>query len=302
MRTTKRFTPAVLDRFRRQNRGQGTHSDYIPWHRVSRGDPSSLGRSHLTWRQGRYYELLSDLEQIALFFALMTTTNNDDVREQLPLSLDPAFHEAGNYDCRSALDLLPGTQQIAERLDIRHPMTHGDGRSKPWVMSTDLLIVFLKPNQKQTLLAISVKTTAGSKKHRARQLAEIERVYWEDRNVDWLQITPEVYDPRVADLLFNTKPWALGAPVPQNAIKLATTTIYDLEGSSLTQILRSLSRRLGSLELAQRALWQSIWFGHAPVDLRRGWRPHLPLKILSRSEFLSLNPITSRRSAHVSNA
>ncbi len=62
MRTEKRFTPKVLERFRREGRGTGTYSDYTPWHRVSRGDPSSKGRSHLIVWMDRQRELLSDQE------------------------------------------------------------------------------------------------------------------------------------------------------------------------------------------------------------------------------------------------
>ena len=62
MRTTKRFTPAVLDRFKREGRGTGIFQDYIPWHKVSRGDPASSGRSHLVIWRSRLRELLSDGE------------------------------------------------------------------------------------------------------------------------------------------------------------------------------------------------------------------------------------------------
>lgn len=69
MRTTKRFTPKVLARFKRQGRGSGTHDNYLPWHRVSRGDPASSGRSHLLMWRERLRELLSDGEHVEQLFA-----------------------------------------------------------------------------------------------------------------------------------------------------------------------------------------------------------------------------------------
>lgn len=71
MRTTKRFTPDVLDRFRREGRGTGVYTEYIPWHRVSRGDPASRGRSHLLNWRGRQRELLSDGELVMTLFVTM---------------------------------------------------------------------------------------------------------------------------------------------------------------------------------------------------------------------------------------
>jgi hypothetical protein len=58
-----------------------------------------------------------------------------------------------------------------------------------------------------------------------------------------------------------------------------------------------LADELGSLDLAQRAVWQSIWRGELPIDLTRGWRPHVPLKLVSPAKFAEFNPILSRRSA-----
>lgn len=71
MRTTKRFTPHVLDRFRKLGRGTGTYQNYIPWQRVGRSDPSSMGRSHLQMWNGRQRELLSDQEWVGVFFPFL---------------------------------------------------------------------------------------------------------------------------------------------------------------------------------------------------------------------------------------
>ena len=68
MRKTKRFTPELFKKFIESGRGVGTYERYIPFHRVSRRDPSSKGRSHLKLWKNRYRELLSDGELTALHF------------------------------------------------------------------------------------------------------------------------------------------------------------------------------------------------------------------------------------------
>lgn len=96
MRTTKRFTPKVLARFAREGRGTGIYEEYIPWHRVSRGDPASRGRSHLLEWKDRLRELLSDGELGAQLFAVMLP-DLDDSLEQYRLEQEPSQHPLAAY-------------------------------------------------------------------------------------------------------------------------------------------------------------------------------------------------------------
>lgn len=296
MRTTKRFTPRVLDFFREQGRGIGTYESYIPWHRVSRSDPASYGRSHLIYWRGRYIELLSDLELILFCFAARLLKNNNDLREQFPLSLESAPHELSAYDVRYSISTRPGTLEIAQQLNIKHPRTNGNGRSAPWVMSTDLLLTLQARNGERKLIAIAGK---GKKQlgKRAIALLEIERHYWRCRGVKWLLITPHLFEINVARTLQRTWPWALNDPTPEDHLHAAQDAIYHWQGYSFTFVLKKLEAEIGNLTKAQNAVWQAIWAGRAPVDLRRGWRPHLPLQLLPTDEFDRLNPVLSGRSA-----
>ena len=298
MRTTKRFTPKLLDFFRRQGRGTGTYDSYIPWHRVSRSDPASRGRSHLPRFNGRHVELLSDGEFTTFFFSIRLLKTNCDVREQYPLSLDEASHELTAYDIRYGLQRYPGTLQVAEDLNIKHPMTHGDGLSEPWVMSTDFLLMLYGENGKRTLLAISVKDKEPLTK-RKKDLLKIEQQYWKHRGVTYLLITPNEFHPQVAETLHRTWIWALDNFVPESHLKAAQIAIHRFQGHSLTYLLNQLSIEIGDHTQAQHAVWQSIWAGHVPVDFRRGWRPHIPLQIISREEFDKLNPVLVRRSSWI---
>lgn len=296
MRTTKRFTPQLLERFRRQGRGQGTFEDYIPWHRVGRGDPASRGRSHLQQWNGRQRELLSDHEWSMLLFSMMLT-NLVDIREQFPLSKEVGLHELSEYQPNVARKLFPGTLEIAKCLGIKHPFTTGDGTSDNWVPSTDLLLTLEGTDGTLELLAIAIKLTKELNKKRTMELLAIEQEYWTARGVTWLLITPDQYDERVALTLRMTMPWAVGNAVNHSAKSAALKAANQYHGRSLTHVLDKLSSVLGDVDYAQRAFWQGVWSSHIPLDLRRGWRPHQPVVLLDTSSFRSLNPIQMRRSA-----
>ena len=296
MRTQKRFTPALLERFTRLSRGTGTHQDYIPWHRVGRGDPSSRGRSHLMMWKDRQRELLSDGEWVVLLFVTLLKTVRD-MREQLKLSLDDAAFELGEYDARFMGQIYPGTRSIAKQLGFKHPRVNGDGRSSDWVMTTDQLLLLQDMDGHLELLAVSCKPSCAVLTKRERQLLSIEAAYWAARSVQWILITPDLFEESVGVTLRRTAPWGLGAPVSPAAIRAAVIITEQFLGHSFNFTLDALKDQLGDIDLAQRAFWQAVWCGSLPVDLRRGWRPHLPIELLDPAGFTALNPVASRRSS-----
>ena len=299
MRTTKRFSPTVLARFLKQGRGTGTSESYIPWHRVGRSDPSSMGRSHLQMYKNRQREVLSDKEWVGLFFCTNLPYLHDLV-EQFPLSLEDKAHESTEYRIPDAQTIFPGTLELAKRLGIKHPLTNEKGASCEWVMTTDILLVFKKlPSGDIELLAVAFKTDEDFSKKRTKQLLSLEREYWVSRNVEWLLITPNLYDKQVALRLRDSMPWALENAVSGSDIETASGIVPDLQGRSLTYVLEVLAAKFGTGTLAKRVFWQAVWSGKIPLDLRRGWRPHEPIRLLSSDEFMSLNPIASRRSAWI---
>lgn len=296
MRTQKRFTPALMERFSKQGRGTGTFENYMPWHRVGRGDPSSIGRSHLMVWRSRQRELLSDGEWAGLLFATML---NDliDVREQLSLALETGPHEMGDYDARFSGGHFPGTKRIARTLGLKHPRVNGEGHSADWVMTTDQVLLIRPQDGRFELLAVSYKPDRTALSKRARQLLAIEAAYWAARSVRWLLITPDLFDESVGLTLRRAAPWGLGTPVTPSDIRIAVGAAQDLLGHSLHHTLDALAIRLGDEDLAKRAFWQAVWSGALPLQLRRGWRPHLPLQLLDKRGFDALNPVTSRRTA-----
>ena len=296
MRTTKRFTPKVLERFVRQGRGTGTYGDYLPWHRVSRGDPSSLGRSHLLMWRNRLREFLSDGELVEHLFGTMLP-NLDDALEQSKLDPDDTPHLLTAYGEGKPWELFPGTLKLAKKLGIKHPKISDGQDSVPWVPTSDLVLIFKAPQGTHEALALAFKPRDWNKNRRTIELLGLEREYWSVRRVPWLLITPELYDDRVALTLRRIAPWALSEPVSMKDMQVTASVAREMVGHSMTSVLYRSAELLGNLETAQRALWQAVWYGKLPIDLRRGWRPQIPLKFISDSEFRGLNPISSRRSA-----
>lgn len=295
MRKTKRFTPQVLERFRKEGRGIGTFRNYASWHQVGRGDPSSNGRSHLLiWGQ-RQLDLLSDIELVGAYFLTMLPSIQD-IRTQFPLSLTEGRNELSDYQVNASRGFYPGTLEIARKLQIRHPKIYGDGTSCDWVLTTDLLGYCNSRNNDAGLIAVAIKPVDTLSK-RKLQLLQIEAEYWKVREVTWLLVTPSEYDKTTALTLRCAEAWALGMVVSKEAKCCAIEVANRTLGQSFTYMLNALTNQLNNHDLAQRAFWQSVWYGDIPLDLRRGWRPHLPLKLLERNEFSLLNPISSRRSA-----
>lgn len=299
MRTTKRYTEQLLQRFRREQRGIGIFGDYIPWHRVGRGDPASRGRSHLIpWRE-RQREVLSDLEWVVLVFVTLMGAHVVDIREQFPLALNERPHELGDYDIDAQVHGFPGTLALARGLQIKHPRVRGTGSWDHWVMTTDLLVTLRDPQGRLSLLALSCKCDDDAQNKRARQLLKIEREYWLVRDVLWLLITPSLFDEAVALTLRRVTCWAFEESCCAEHRRVATEMAFQYPGRSLTFVLQQIEIALGSMELAQRAFYQAVWTGELPLDLRRTWRNHVPAALLSPEAFLALNPVASRRTAWI---
>ena len=299
MRKTKRFTPNVLSRFEKQGRGEGTYGDFFPWHCVTRGDPSSLGRSHLLMWHGRLRELLSDGELGTQLFATMLP-DIDDCLEQLDLDTEDGPHVLVRYQDHDPLRLYPGTVQLAKQLGIKHPIVRDRSEQALWRPTTDLLLIRRNGAGKRFAQAIAFKPDDCAQSRRKRELLSLEREFWTVRAVQWLLITPKLSDPRVVLTLRRIGAWALAEPAAQDAKRTVIDLAYELPGRTVTRVLEQATSILGSMDLAQRALWQSVWFGELPIDLRRGWRPQEPLRFFSSEIFAQQNPIALGRSSWTS--
>lgn len=297
MRTTKHFTPAVLRRFAQQDRGSGVYGDYRAWHQVSRGDPASRGRSHIICWHDFQIDLLSDKERVVFLLASMHD-KVIDVRAQFPLALDTGPHELEAYG-EVRLARYPGIAQLATELKIRAPRLRDGDDEASWVSTTDLLLTIEHAPGVFALIAVAFKYAQELASKRTKQLLQLEREYWVRRGVQWLLITEVLFDRRYAECLERVWWWALHGPVDRDLLREAAAIIRREAGQTQLQVIKQVARCSGDLVVALHAFWQAIWCGAAPVDLRRGWRPHLPLHLLSVDDFRSLNPILSGRSAWI---
>jgi hypothetical protein len=294
MRSAKRpVTPRLLDLFRRQERGLGVREDYVAWTRIRRSDPPSIGRSHLHRWRDRQLDLTSDLQLAGFHFAAQLA-NLEDQREHFPLSLHESRHELAAYDMRQGTGMYPGTLEVARRLGIRHPQVADDQTTEPKVLTSEQLLTLREAPGHLSLLAVAYRHRAAARPGGA---LAIQRAYWHARGVPWLLITPNEFDRDVELTLRRTACWALAPPVSDAALATAIEAATENAGRPLTQTLYQTARSLGDLHEANRALWQAIWRALLPVDLRRGWRPQEPLRLIDLHRWWQQNPIASRRSA-----
>ncbi|PFU56995.1 TnsA endonuclease N-terminal domain-containing protein [Bacillus thuringiensis] len=166
---SKRKRTSEIEKWIKQGRGSGIGADYKPWLKIQ--DVSSLGRSTRLKgiKTGRQHEFLSDLERNYFYL----TEHSDfivDIREQFPLLP------------------LEETIVIAEELGVKHPINPKTGETI--VMTTDFLLTVDK-GKGVFEVARTVKMKNELLKERVLEKFEIEREYWQRRDIDWGIVTEE---------------------------------------------------------------------------------------------------------------
>ncbi|MEA5497541.1 TnsA endonuclease N-terminal domain-containing protein [Limnoraphis robusta Tam1] len=158
----------VIEQRLKEGRGQGKGENYNPWLHTQDVASQGLAIRIKGWKTSRVHHLLSKLEG-QYFYVLEWSEIVSDIREQYPL--------------------LPLTETlaIAEQLNISHP---SDPYSKePVVMTTDFLITsqrnFINPIDQ----ARTIKYAKDLQSQRTLEKLEIERCYWQKRNIDWGIVT-----------------------------------------------------------------------------------------------------------------
>ena len=160
------FTEKKKKKWEKEKRGQGTLENYKPW--LTAKDVPSVGRKHRVPGNivNRAYELFSDLERDA-FYIFDFSSNVIDIREQFPLNRDD-------------------TLRISDDLGIEHPK---DPKTQVDIVMTTDFVLTLEDNGEIKEIARTVKYFEDLADTRVLEKLEIERRYWEEKNVDWDIIT-----------------------------------------------------------------------------------------------------------------
>lgn len=152
----------------KSGRGQGHGEHYKPWFHVQ--DVPSDGRSHRIYshKTRRVHHLLSDLE-LAVFLVLEWSSDITDIREQFPLKRDE-------------------TRALAAEHQLRHPSVRGVDQ----VMSSDFLVDATTGPDRQ--FAIQVKPVNELAQPGTIEKLELERRYWQLKQIPWFLVTEEEID------------------------------------------------------------------------------------------------------------
>lgn len=163
----KRTRISKVEKWIKEGRGSGVGVDYEPWLNIQ--DVSSKGRSTRLKgiKTNRQHEFLSDLER-NYFYITEYSDFVVDIREQFPLLP------------------LEETMIIADELGLKHPTD--PKTNEPIVMTTDFLLT-VDRGQGLVELARTIKMKDELLKERVLEKFEIERVYWERRQIDWGIVT-----------------------------------------------------------------------------------------------------------------
>lgn len=164
---SKRIRTSKIEKWIKEGRGSGVGADYKPWLNIQ--DVSSLGRSTRLKgiKTNRQHEFLSDLER-NYFYLTEYSDFVVDIREQFPLLP------------------LEETIVIADELGIKHPT---DPKTQELVVMTTDFLLTVDKGEGLVGLARTIKMKDELLKERVIEKFEIERVYWERRQIDWGIVT-----------------------------------------------------------------------------------------------------------------
>ena len=256
----------VIEKQLKERRGQGRGADYKPWLLIQDVPSQGLATRIKGWKTKRVHHFLSNLE-LSYFYVLEWSPIVFDIREQYPLLP------------------LEKTLTIAEQCGIRHPT---DPKTKePVVMTTDFLITV--PRTIEVIeQARTVKTAKDLQSERTLEKLEIERRYWQGRNINWGIVS----EREIPEALAKNVEWLHPFFQVENLSSLANrelariTTVLTREISKddtpLADIAADCDDRLGlepgtSLSVSRYLIANRQW----SVDMNRLIEPSKPLVLLN---------------------
>lgn len=250
----------------KDGRGEGRGVAYQPWLRIQDVPSQGLASRVKGWKTGREHHLMSNLETSYLF-VLDWSQSVLDIREQFPLLP------------------LGETQEIAEQCGFVHPTDPKTQQAV--VMTTDFLII-LKQRDLELEHARAIKPAIDLQSQRTLEKLEIERRYWERRNIDWGLVTEqEIPKTLVENLKWLRSCYQLEdlAPLSRSDITRieAVLTPQVIQGKApLTKITNACDDQLGlspgtSLSIVRYLIANRQW----QIDMSQRVQPSKKLNLLS---------------------
>ncbi len=181
-RNRRQASGEAIQKLIREGKWQEELANYEPWLSVRDVPSRGLSTRRKGWKTGRVHHFLSKLEKRyhnTLEWSKIVT----DIREQYPLLQ------------------LEETVEIAKQCGFDHPAIQNKHDSKtlePIVMTTDFLITLIVDG-KRVEHARTVKYADDLQSPRVLQKLEIERRYWEAREISWGIVTEHEIPTVLAD-------------------------------------------------------------------------------------------------------
>ena len=157
-----------LRRYLEEGRGQGIGKDYKPWLTIQ--DFPSMGRVSRIFsnKTQRIHHFFSDNET-RMFYLLHWEDAVTDIREHFPLlDTGQVIKDKRGLDLDKFVDKQTGT---------------------PYIFSTTFLVTIKTSQNKESYIARSIKSAIELEKKHIIEKFELERRYWESKEIDWGIVT-----------------------------------------------------------------------------------------------------------------
>jgi len=243
------ITAEKVARWVKKGRGQGRGGTYLPWIMARDISSSGLTSRDKGWKTGRPHHVLSNPE-LHYYYCLEWSPVVVDIREQYPLLP------------------LEQTIDIAQRLGIKHSVN--TETQEPIVMTTDFLLDVTEGGHPR-LKARTVKPEQKlSSSFRVLEKFEIERVYWEEKGVDWGVVTEREIPEAIAwnvEFLHASKDIASLSGLDVSNLLVIEPILFDLVSDPKAPFAKAAltaDERLGfaggtSLRVVKHLLANGLW-------------------------------------------
>lgn len=243
----------TIDRYKKEGRGQGRGSEYKPWINIHSFSSQGIVSRLYGYKTGRMHSFMSHLEK-NYYYLLWWSDKVVDIREQYPL-----------LDIDIAL-------KIAEDFQINYPFDRQTGT--PRILTTDFMIT-LKINGKEIDIARTVKPAKELDKKRVIEKFEIEKLYWEEKGVNWGIVT----DKEIPEEMVSNLEWFYSAYVLEKQ--------DNMEIDDLKYIASILKERIQEIDSPIRKITEEI-------DKEFKLKPGISLYLLKHVIARKLLPVNIR--------